>query len=271
MPTESLRIPECEEKALQDFVYTPLKNANEWIRLLRFFPRPKGASLRAMILHVKLCDTPRYRALSYTWGALSDVHTEIELCTSLVPPIVVRIWGQKSGVNGFTFPCNNKNDIQTQRLPIRPGLEAPMQRLESLYEDQYIWIDAICIDQRDDFEKGHQVSIMSHIYRRTAEIDIWLGEEEDESDLAMDLIIEHENTCGCGAKIENIEGNLEALYESFEKETESWTSHWRALGKLLSRPWFTRRWIIQETAFAQQKYILCGSKRACWFSFRRFI
>ena len=33
---------------------------------------------------------------------------------------------------------------------------------------------------------------MSHIYRHAVEFDIWLGEEEDESDLAMDLVEEYE-------------------------------------------------------------------------------
>ena len=82
MSRKSLRIANRGQEALLEYKYTPLENANEWIRLLRFLPNPTGASLRACMFHVKLCDAPPYRALSYTWGASSDVHAEIELCTS---------------------------------------------------------------------------------------------------------------------------------------------------------------------------------------------
>ena len=83
MPKRSRRIANRGKEALQDYEYTPLENANEWIRLLLFLPRPQGAPLRVMICQFKLCDAPRYRALSYTWGASSDVHQEIELCKYL--------------------------------------------------------------------------------------------------------------------------------------------------------------------------------------------
>ncbi len=270
MPRRSLRIANRENEALQKFKYTPLEDVNEYIRLLRFLPNPTGASLRALILHVKLCHAPPYRALSYTWGPSSDIHAEIELCTSLDLPTRTSFPGQVPGVYELRRRRNHGHSFQRQRFPVRPGLETPMRRLESLYGDQYIWIDAICIDQSNDVEKGHQVSIMNHIYRRAVEIDIWLGEERDESDLAMDLVIEYEKTCGCQVNAEEI-SDLGVLYEAFENKTMNWSSHWRALEKLMCRPWFTRRWIVQETAFARQKYVLCGSKRVCWFSFEQVV
>ena len=274
MPRRSLRIANLGKEVLQEYKYTPLENVNEWIRLLRFLPRPTGAPLSAEISHIKLCDAPPYRALSYTWGTSSDVHAEIELCTSLDLPTTTRFPGQVPGVLGLRDGDGNEHYFQRQRFRVRSSLEAPMRRLERLHgQSQFIWIDAICIDQSNDVEKGHQVSIMSHIYRSAVEIDIWLGEEdeEDESDLAMDLVINYETTCGCRTRPEDILGQYYEQCEAFENKTRNWTSHWRALGKLISRPWFTRRWIIQETAFAQQKYVHCGDKRVCWFSFIRVI
>jgi hypothetical protein len=39
-----------------------------------------------------------------------------------------------------------------------------------------LWIDAICINQEDDKERGHQVAIMRDVYSRAIEVLIWLGE-----------------------------------------------------------------------------------------------
>ncbi|OAG05795.1 HET-domain-containing protein, partial [Paraphaeosphaeria sporulosa] len=39
----------------------------------------------------------------------------------------------------------------------------------------HIWIDAICINQDDTLEKGKQVSLMSEIYRKAIQVNVWLG------------------------------------------------------------------------------------------------
>ena len=42
-----------------------------------------------------------------------------------------------------------------------------------------IWIDAICINQDDEVEKGAQISLMGSIYTLCKRTIVWLGEEED--------------------------------------------------------------------------------------------
>jgi hypothetical protein len=39
-----------------------------------------------------------------------------------------------------------------------------------------LWVDAICINQKDPDERAQQVSLMSEIYRYADEVLIWLGE-----------------------------------------------------------------------------------------------
>ena len=39
-----------------------------------------------------------------------------------------------------------------------------------------LWIDALCIDQSSPDEKNHQLAKMMHIYNRTANTCIWIGE-----------------------------------------------------------------------------------------------
>ena len=79
----------------------------------------------------------------------------------------------------------------------------------------------------------------------------------------MGLLREYWTICGCGVDKEK---DLNVLREQFEKETEKWISHWRALGKLMKRAWFLRRWIIQENVFARQRTIFCGNRSTCWES-----
>ena len=79
----------------------------------------------------------------------------------------------------------------------------------------------------------------------------------------MDLLYEYWAICGCGRDKEK---DRDMLRKQFEEKTVEWTSHWRALGELIKRPWFSRRWIIQENVFAQQKTIFCGKRGTCWDS-----
>ena len=138
-----------------------------------------------------------------------------------------------------------------------------MRGLHAMIGGVPIWVDAICIDQSNDMEKGHQVLFMDRIYRRADRVFIWLGEEAEESGLAMDLLAEYSIICGCGADQEKDQATQR---KEFEERTEKWTSHWRALGKLIKRPWFSRRWTIQENVFARAKTIFCGNKGVCWTS-----
>jgi hypothetical protein len=52
------------------------------------------------------------------------------------------------------------------------------------------WIDAICINQNDDIEKGHQVNNMRRIYSNATDVWAWLLLLRDKTDLALDLLNE---------------------------------------------------------------------------------
>ena len=57
-------------------------------------------------------------------------------------------------------------------------------------EDQslYVWVDAICINQKDVDEKNRQVSIMQEIYQRAKDVHIWLGDGNEDTGEAFNLI-----------------------------------------------------------------------------------
>jgi hypothetical protein len=42
---------------------------------------------------------------------------------------------------------------------------------------QLVWVDAICINQKDDQEKSRQAGMMHNIHQKAQRVVIWLGEE----------------------------------------------------------------------------------------------
>ena len=256
---------ERDSTVVKDYEYTPFEDAREWIRLLKFLPSPKEAPFRAEISHHKLCDAPAYKALSYTWGPPSDAFAEIEICPMTGIDLIGKVLGE-FGIISQSNEGEHETHLLRQRFQVSLSLEAAIRGLQPIIGSVPIWIDAICIDQKNHVEKGHQVLFMDRIYRRADEVYIWLGEEAEESGLAMDLLSEYELIRGRRADKEKDEY---LITEQFTKRTEKWTPHWRAFGKLIKRAWFSRRWIIQENVFAQQKSIFCGTRGAYWHSLNR--
>jgi hypothetical protein len=106
-----------------------LEDATCEIRLLLL---PDHAKSRDFILSAyNINDLPDYCALSYCWGT-EEASEEIT-------------------INGIVFrvtPC------------LRHGLD----QLCIAATPKLVWIDAICINQDDLFERNHQVMIMARIY-----------------------------------------------------------------------------------------------------------
>jgi hypothetical protein len=58
---------------------------------------------------------------------------------------------------------------------------------------QFLWIDALCINQEDDRQRGHQVEMMGSVYLQASEVLIWLGTPDiDElEDERLDVACRH--------------------------------------------------------------------------------
>lgn len=148
-----------------------------------------------------------------------------------------------------------------RKMRISSNLEKALRHLRNPDDGWMAWADGICINQADDEEKSHQVRNMDLVYEGATRTTIWLGESADDSDLAADLLDEY-------SKYQ--QDDSERCYERnfdddlFLHRTRSWTKHWEALGKLMSRPWFRRRWIIQEVVLSSPPEVLCGNREIPW-------
>jgi hypothetical protein len=172
-------------------------------------------------------DTIPYDALSYTWGGTHK--------TSTVK------------VNG-------------NYLDVTENLYLALRHLRSEDIDRVIWVDAICINQSNEQERGHQVQHMCKIYSQAEEVVVWLGQATQETDILMDALQRLD------------EYNSSHSNKDNHRDLEQWDTFWlfvsedsyferrKCLDQLLSRPWFKRVWILQEIANAKRASILCGTK-----------
>lgn len=153
-------------------------------------------------------------------------------------------WGTDPGLEDIQVV-----GTRLQTLKITKSLARALQSLQKS-EHRVLWIDALCIDQKNLPEKSHQIGRMAEIYRRATEVMIWLGDAANQSDLAMDLL----NNVSA-EKIDNLATDPGAI--------EAWV----ALFNLMTRSWFTRRWVVQEVVFAKHAVLRCGSATASWLRF----
>lgn len=187
------------------------------IRLLTLLPGEREHPVRCELSVNSLRDDPVYEALSYTWGD---------------PAAALPIW-----LNGQTFD-------------VTANLYGALVELRDKSETRTLWVDAICINQRDLIELGEQVQHMRAIYQQASEVLVWLGDAIEDSDFAMDLVAQFTNS-------------NDGLYVSDDTEPDS-PSNERArksLGSLFNRPYWTRLWVIQEFAVSKSDPLIgCGGK-----------
>ncbi|OCK74781.1 hypothetical protein K432DRAFT_409579 [Lepidopterella palustris CBS 459.81] len=133
-----------------------------------------------------------------------------------------------------------------------------------------LWANFIYINQDDNREKGVQVSLMAKIYSQADHVLIWLW--EDVSDLEGDCepILQAQKllpTERIDTKMlqEATEGLIESVDIEKRNNQMTWLDHgWKSIAALLSRPWFQRKWIIQETALAREATVICGELVFYW-------
>src|SRR5262249_32717490 len=135
------------------FGYTPLDPERKEIRLLLLRPSlSKSTPIELSLHHIFLSDSPFYFALSYAWGDRENLETVL--------------------LDGHPFP-------------VTLNLFAFFKKFRHRTEVRPIWVDAICINQLDCQERSSQVNIMALIYNKATATLLWLGDEADDSDLAM--------------------------------------------------------------------------------------
>jgi ankyrin repeat protein len=150
------------------------------------------------------------------------------------------------------------------KVAVTMNMYLALKDLRQPTNDRILWIDAVCIDQSNEKEQSQQVQQMGSIYSKAERVLVWLGESSYTTDCVMDLMKRVE-TVAIRDHIDCSSITLEQLASIWLMLTKDLTTDRKSLLRngfqaLLDREWFTRVWIIQETANAQRAEILCGKR-----------
>ncbi|KAI1144510.1 HET-domain-containing protein [Hypoxylon sp. FL0543] len=199
----------------------------------------------------------RYEALSYTWGSRKNrrpVHvSRCDITTTTALRSALR--------------------MKFERILTRQNLVVALRHLRYVDKPRVIWVDALCINQADEVEKGPQVAMMGEIFRLAHRVVAWLGPEENDSTHAMELMdhlgsevdvdFVYQTLIPADGCTDPSLSDLDA-YLRYDKRLFSAAYH------LISRKWFDRLWIRQEIHLANpEAIILCGFCQVKWTNFRR--
>ena len=213
-------------------------DSNRTIRLLQLLPGAIDDPLRCNITHHRIDDVPKYRALSYTWGDSSENHR---------------------------LACGEFH------LTVGDNLAAALRCFQG---DQRVkqcalWVDAVCINQRDDGEKEKQIALMSTIYRKADAVIIWLGQDRQASSTRAKHVNHH---------ILRLKWALQSMLSSIElaalasfstranpKSLGAIKSRWtRVWTDLFKQMWFHRVWILQEATLASRLWVYHEGQALPW-------
>lgn len=77
-------------------------------------------------------------------------------------------------------------------LYITESLYLALQRLRLQYEQRFLWIDQICINQRNIYQRNSQVQQMGTIYSKAQYDIVWLGEGSPATHRIFDWILKND-------------------------------------------------------------------------------
>lgn len=225
---------------INQYKFTPLESPDH-IRLLVLHPaKYEEDRIECQLITTSLaCDAPRYiyEALSYTWGTESPRHK-------------IYIRADSPSPSSYSLRDEARHIIH-KIYYIRTNLFEALKVFRRLDQPLVMWIDALYIDQDSQKEKTRQVLKMADIYNRAKNVCIWLGNGNDQTHLGMEFI----------PRVLDLD-QFDRLVNDVSAAEE-----WYALAKLMTRQWFTRRWVVQELALARQATLHCGRGCVNWSDF----
>ncbi|KAE8453876.1 hypothetical protein EG329_007652 [Mollisiaceae sp. DMI_Dod_QoI] len=212
--------------------------SDEHFRILELLPEKptttggggKGSEsgVRCRLHTEKLADAEdKYAAISYVWGDANDT-----------VPIV----------------CDGKI------IEVTVNLADALSHIREHTQNRFVWADAVCINQEDNTEKGHQVKKMGKVYENAAEVLVWLG--NDSEGIAEDCFNLIRDTNEYLDHQYEIYGGVNAI-PIFTKACPISLDRlrWNKVTKLILMPWFKRLWVLQEAALAKQCMLHWGNNQ----------
>jgi len=206
------------------YQYQPLQHSDS-IRVIVLHPSPNESDpIECTICQDRLSNgSLEYEAVSYTWGNSGLTHV---------------------------IHCNDAR----QRLRVGRNCHAALRRLRLPKERRKLWIDAVCINQEDLLERGHQVRIMKDVYDFASGVMVMLNDEVPECRLLLDELAEVISILKSGADL---------------VRSPPCSAILRQLENLFEDPWFKRTWVLQEVHGKDCVTIMYGSAAIPFVAIRK--
>jgi Heterokaryon incompatibility protein (HET) len=228
----------------------PKTEKEHYIRVLDLLPAAhREERLDCVIHNVEIgsgaIDGP-YEALSYVWG--NDTACDFVLCGKA-------------------------------RVTIGRNLSFALRRLRRTDQIRTLWIDAICINQKDVEEKEVQVRSMYQVYFSAQQVIIFVGEPAShvpswDPQAAFKMAAKL-------AEMEDSQPDLDinrmpvryGFFSVRHKRRRGFPApgnkSYTALRVFFTLPWFNRMWVVQEAACAAKAIIVSGEYEMSWHDFMR--
>ncbi|KAB2573914.1 putative het domain protein [Lasiodiplodia theobromae] len=206
-------------------------------RLVQIQPSTaSGSGLVVNIVEAFPSGPLEYDALSYTWGTAEPDK-----------PIVAN------------------ND---RRLLVTDNLAKAMRRFRHATEVVSLWIDQLCIDQRNARERSLQVAMMGTIYRSARKVIVWLGDDVQDDGSSQQQLNLKPGLRLAGQILDKLREEPRLKFDWSNSATSSLpragNRPWQALAAILRRPWFGRMWVIQEVVLSSCIEVYCGREMFTW-------
>jgi hypothetical protein len=222
-------------KAILDFKNPskPLPDRLPFIRLATLMP---GKDFDQIEVSMSITERPyaTYEALSYCWGD-----------AAALSPIL----------------CDG------HRLYVTQNLKCALRDLRHPDTERTLWIDAICINQKDLKERAEQVSAMKDIYRDAQRTVVWLGDKFPGIELAFQLVNRMYDLYFDKLEGDAFDSFVEGRWRPAKDHTSPTKLELNSLDFLLSQPWFRRVWVIQEFCLGEEVSIVSGDQETGWMQF----
>ncbi len=226
VPPESVPLQE----QLVNFQYHALETQSTF-RLLRLHGGHGDRIVCSLVHHTLGSATcPSYRAVSYTWGRDTASYT-----IHMPGPSIVRI---------------------------RENLRNALRSIRDERSDCWLWIDAICIKQRSNEERNHQIKLMAEIYSNANVVLVWLQSANEDADVgpAFDFVrtaVAHDTTD-------------RSVFNYVQAHFRTSRSVWSSVKRLCQLRYWTRKWIIQELVMVRSVVLQTGDSQCSMLDIEKF-
>ncbi|KAG5801810.1 hypothetical protein H9Q74_014141 [Fusarium xylarioides] len=160
------------------------------------------------------------------------------------------VWGLDDPTEPIS--CNSKFTLH-----VTPNLKETLKSLHYYRPPpaRPLWIDAICINQKDDDEKSAQIPLMTQIYSQASQAIFWMGQSNFMVDTFLDAAPTIARRVKRGRVLES-----ELFLPSGYYRTGDCGPVWLGFASLMCNAWLTRMWTLQEAILPQNAIVMCGTK-----------